>query len=54
MKLIFDENLSPDLVSLLADLFPGSISAGLSNFLATKNFPCWSLDDRLSHPRNPH
>ncbi len=27
MKLVFDENLSPDLVHLLADLFPGSISA---------------------------
>jgi predicted nuclease of predicted toxin-antitoxin system len=27
MKLVFDENLSPDLVRLLADLFPESISA---------------------------
>ena len=25
MKLLFDENLSPKLVPLLADLFPGSI-----------------------------
>lgn len=30
MKLLFDESLSPKLVSLLADLFPGSESARLN------------------------
>lgn len=30
MKLLFDESLSPKLVSLLADLFPGSESALLN------------------------
>ena len=34
MKLLFDESLSPRLVPLLSDLFPGSESA-LRNGLAT-------------------
>ncbi len=43
MKVIFDENLSPDLVALLADLLPGSISAVRLEPKPVSDWRIWEL-----------
>jgi len=41
MKLLFDENLSPQLPRLLSDLYPGSAHVAASGFVRTGDLGIW-------------
>ncbi len=43
MKLIFDENLSPELVDLMSDLFPDSVSASAFSPKPVSDRRIWDL-----------
>ena len=43
MKLLFDENLAPRLVTLLADLFPGSVHVGDVGLASADDRAVWDF-----------
>lgn len=46
MKLLFDENLSPRLVDLLRDIYPGSTHVGLAGRRGATDAEVWELAAR--------
>jgi len=46
MKLLFDENLSPDLVRRLTDLFPDSVHVRDVDLAATDTWACGTTTGR--------